>query len=305
MGKADYDSVCDKMRLAGGTLWPMPITLDVAQEFADKLKKGDKVALRDGEGVMLAVITVDDIWTPDREAEAKAVFGTTDKTHPAVAYLMNQSKPVYIGGQVEALQPPLHYDYRSFRQTPAHSAGFASAVGAKSWHFKRAIHIARITSSFAAKRRKRTARPSRRGHDPPGDVDHYTRALLPALMSHYPQNTAFLSCCRWPCGYDRSDLARDHPQESRLHAFGRRPRSCWAGQGLSGNHSTVPTMRKSLQKRRRARRQNGRLQADGVRAGRRATFCRRRAAKTLDISGTELRSAAAHPSPAGSPTPKW
>jgi sulfate adenylyltransferase len=118
MGKADYDSVCDKMRLANGTLWPMPITLDVSPELGDKLKKGDKVALRDGEGVMLAVITVDDIWTPDREAEGKAVFGTTDKLHPAVNYLINQSKPVYIGGKVEALQLPLHYDYRSLRHTP-------------------------------------------------------------------------------------------------------------------------------------------------------------------------------------------
>ncbi len=65
------------MRLSGGMLWPMPITLDVSQEFADKLKKGDHVALRDAEGVMLAVITIDDIWTPDRQAEAQQVFGTT------------------------------------------------------------------------------------------------------------------------------------------------------------------------------------------------------------------------------------
>ena len=71
MSKADYESVCDKMRLANGTLWPMPITLDVSKEFAEKLKPGDKVALRDAEGVMLAVIHVDDIWEPDREAEAE------------------------------------------------------------------------------------------------------------------------------------------------------------------------------------------------------------------------------------------
>ena len=60
------------MRLADGTLWPMPITLDVSKEFAEKLKPGMNVALRDAEGVMLAVIKVEDIWEPDREAEGQA-----------------------------------------------------------------------------------------------------------------------------------------------------------------------------------------------------------------------------------------
>ena len=62
MKKADYESVCsDKMRLADGTLWTMPITLDVSKEFAEKIKPGDHIALRDAEGVMLAVIKAEDI----------------------------------------------------------------------------------------------------------------------------------------------------------------------------------------------------------------------------------------------------
>ena len=72
MGKADYESVCDKMRLANGTLWTMPITLDVSKEFAEKLKTGDDVALRDAEGVMLAVVKVEDMWEPDREQRSRA-----------------------------------------------------------------------------------------------------------------------------------------------------------------------------------------------------------------------------------------
>ena len=119
MKKADYESVCNKMRLADGTLWTMPITLDVSKEFSEKVKKGDYVALRDGEGVMLAVIHVEDMWEPNREQEGEQVFGTKDTTHPAVNYLMNQSKPVYIGGSVECLQLPLHYDYKNLRRTPA------------------------------------------------------------------------------------------------------------------------------------------------------------------------------------------
>ncbi|HZZ14709.1 MAG TPA: hypothetical protein VFE08_01980, partial [Candidatus Sulfotelmatobacter sp.] len=78
MTRADYEGVCNNMRLADGTLWPMPVTLDVTEEFARKLTPGtSKVALRDPEGVMLAVLNVEEVWQADRKAEAKAVFGST------------------------------------------------------------------------------------------------------------------------------------------------------------------------------------------------------------------------------------
>ncbi len=72
MARADYDRVCADMRLADGTLWPMPIMLDVSEELAKTLEPGSNVALRDPEGVMLAALHVDDVWQPDREAEAAA-----------------------------------------------------------------------------------------------------------------------------------------------------------------------------------------------------------------------------------------
>ena len=83
MNRADYEGVCSNMKLASGVLWPMPITLDVSEEFAKTLKPGSsKIALRDPEGVMLAVLHVEDVWQPDRQAEAKAVFNSTSKAHP-------------------------------------------------------------------------------------------------------------------------------------------------------------------------------------------------------------------------------
>ena len=75
MNPADYEGVCNSMRLSSGLLWPMPITLDVTEDFAKSLKPGgSEVALRDPEGVMLAVLHVEDVWQPDRKAEAQAVF---------------------------------------------------------------------------------------------------------------------------------------------------------------------------------------------------------------------------------------
>ena len=79
------------MRLADGTLWPIPITLDVPEAFAKKLGRGSVVALRDPEGVMLAALHVEDVWQPNLLAEAEMVFGTTSKVHPGVAYVLDQT----------------------------------------------------------------------------------------------------------------------------------------------------------------------------------------------------------------------
>jgi sulfate adenylyltransferase len=119
MNRADYEGVCHNMRLANGTLWPMPITLDITEEFARKLTPGSsKIALRDPEGVMLAVLHVEDVWQPDRKAEAQSVFNSTSAAHPGADYAINKSNPWYVGGKVEEFQPPSHYDFRSLRLTP-------------------------------------------------------------------------------------------------------------------------------------------------------------------------------------------
>ena len=107
MNRADYEGVCSNMKLASGVLWPMPITLDVSEEFARSLKPGSsKVALRDPEGVMLAVLHVEDVWQPDRQAEAKAVFNSTSKAHPGADYTINKANPWYVGGRIEGTQLP-------------------------------------------------------------------------------------------------------------------------------------------------------------------------------------------------------
>ena len=77
MNQADYQGVCDRLRLADGTIWPIPIMLDVSEEVARDLEPGGKLALRDAEGNMLAVLTVEDVWQGDLQAEADKVFVST------------------------------------------------------------------------------------------------------------------------------------------------------------------------------------------------------------------------------------
>ena len=97
MNRKDYEGVCKDMRLADGTLWPMPITLDVTEDFAKKLTPGSsKIALRDGEGVMIAVLNVGDVWQPDRTEEAKRSSIRPAPRIPAADYTMNKSNPWYV-----------------------------------------------------------------------------------------------------------------------------------------------------------------------------------------------------------------
>ncbi len=120
MNQADYESVLENMCLTDGTLWSMPVCLDVNRSLAQTLTPGQPVALTDEEGFLLAVLTVEELWAPDKKREAKAVYGTDDPSkHPGVNLLLNQSGSWYFGGALEGIQLPVHYDFREPRLTPA------------------------------------------------------------------------------------------------------------------------------------------------------------------------------------------
>jgi len=199
LGKKDYEGVCGSMRLSGGALWPMPITLDVSDSFAAGVKPGTELALRDAEGVILAILHVADVWTPDRTAEAQAVFGTTNPEHPGVAFLLQKSGPVYLGGRIEGLEPPHHYDYRALRHSPAELRAEFGRMGWRkivAFQTRNPMHRAHQELTIRAAREagaKLLIQPVV-GMTKPGDVDHYTRVrCYQALMPTYPQDSAYLS----------------------------------------------------------------------------------------------------------------
>src|SRR5205807_10402546 len=95
MTKADYERVCYEIRLATGNLWPIPITLEVSEDFAKSLTPGrSKIALRDPEGVMLALLDVEEVGKPDRRQDAQTVFISTSAAHPGVDQVLNKSDPL-------------------------------------------------------------------------------------------------------------------------------------------------------------------------------------------------------------------
>jgi sulfate adenylyltransferase len=136
LGRADYESVVGRSRLADGTLWPMPIVLDVPEAVA-RTVEGGPLALRDPEGTMLAVLHVDETWRPDREREAHAVYGTTSPAHPGVAALAGATHPCYVAGRLEGIAAPTHYDFADLRLTPAM---LRAAFERDGWHRVVAFH---------------------------------------------------------------------------------------------------------------------------------------------------------------------
>jgi len=200
MARADYEGVCHNMRLTSGVLWPMPVTLDVAEEFAKSLKPGkSKIALRDPEGVMLAVLHVEEVWQPDRKAEAKAVFNTTSIAHPGVDYLLRKSHPWYVGGRVEGVHPAAHYDFRAMRLTPAELRAEFTRLGWRrvvAFQTRNPMHRAHVELTFRAAKQVEAnllIHPSV-GMTKPGDVDYFTRVrCYQLLLSKYPHGTVKLA----------------------------------------------------------------------------------------------------------------
>src|SRR6056297_981768 len=160
--EADYDRVVDEMRLASGALWPVPVTLDVTEGFAGKVEPGQDIALRDPEGVILAIMSVTDKWTPDKHREAARVFGADDLAHPAVNHLHHKAG----WRRVVAFQTrnPLH---RAHQELTFRAAKEAQA--------NLLIHpVVGLTK--------------------PGDIDHFTRVrCYEAVLDQYPAATTTMS----------------------------------------------------------------------------------------------------------------
>ena len=226
MTRADYEGVCHKMRLASGVLWPMPITLDIPEQFAKSLKPGSsKIALRDAEGVMLAVLHVEEVWQPDKKEEAESVFRSTSHAHPGVDYLLNKAHPWYVGGRIEGVQPGAHYDFRSLRLAPAELRAEFARLGWRrvvAFQTRNPMHRAHVELTFRAAKQVEASlliHPSV-GMTKPGDVDYFTRVrCYQLLLSKFPSGTVKLSLL--PLA-----MRMGGPREAIWHALIRKNHGC-------------------------------------------------------------------------------
>ena len=199
LNEKDYFSVLENMRMADNSLWPIPINLDVSKIFAKDLKINQKIALRDPEGVILAILEISDIYTPNKEKEAELVFGTNDIAHPSVNYLHNKAGDVYLGGKIIGIQPVVHYDFRAIRDTPNELRSFFHKVGwdrIVAFQTRNPLHRAHQELTFKAAKEAQAnllIHPVV-GMGKPGDIDHFTRVrCYEAVINQYPATTTSMS----------------------------------------------------------------------------------------------------------------
>jgi ATP sulfurylase len=117
MGRDDYESVVENMRLTRGVVWSMPITLPVSRQEADELAEGEEIALMEGQRI-LGIMELAERFEYDKEREAALVYRTTEDAHPGVARLYGQGE-VVLGGNIYLLNRPADRSFAEFRHDPA------------------------------------------------------------------------------------------------------------------------------------------------------------------------------------------
>ncbi len=225
LNRVDYQRVVKEMRLADGTLWPMPITLDVSEEFAGQLGRGDRVALRDPEGVLIAVLEVGDVWRPDRLHEARQIFGDADERHPGVFHLLHQTGPVYVGGRLYGIEPPTHYDFPQLRGSPRELRASFAKLGWQrvvAFQTRNPMHRAHQELTLRAVQQAEAnllIHPTV-GLTKPGDIDHYSRVrCYEHLLKTYPEPTTALYLLNLA-------MRMAGPREALWHAIIRQNHGC-------------------------------------------------------------------------------
>ena len=225
MGRADYDAVKERGRLAEGTLWPIPVTLDVDAATVERLETEPMLALRDIEGVMLASMAVDEVWELDAERHAEAVYGTISRDHPGVEHIFERENRFAVSGRIEGVERPHHYDFASFRATPAELRRWFEKNGWRrivAFQTRNPMHRAHYEMTLRAAHfadANLLLHPVV-GQTRPGDLDHYTRVrCYRAILGRYPRPTVKLALL--PLA-----MRMAGPREALWHAIIRKNYGC-------------------------------------------------------------------------------
>ena len=224
MGKADYESVVHKMRLANGMAWSIPVTLAVTPEQAAPLTPGSKAALTDDQGTLLAVLTVSETFGYDKETEAQNVYRTTDGAHPGVAALYAQPDTL-VGGTVEVLALPQHTDFPEYYLTPAQSRAYFAEKGWRSvvgFQTRNPVHRAheylqKVALEMVDGLLLHPLVGQTKGDDIPADVRMQCYRVL--LDNYYPLDRTLLSV-------NPAAMRYAGPREAIFHALIRKNYGC-------------------------------------------------------------------------------
>ena len=219
MGKADYERVLHEMRLADGTIFPLPITLTADPDELPTV--GEEIVLRNSNNDTIAIMTLEEVFHWDAETEAALAYGSTDPRHPMVSEMERWGK-VCISGPLKVVNLPKYHDFVSLRHTPAQVRGMLEEMGhdnVVAFQTRNPLHRIHeeLTKRAAAQVDGSLIIHPVVGLTKPGDVDHYTRVrTYRALVdNYYDKSRTLLSLL--PLA-----MRMAGPREALLHAIIRR-----------------------------------------------------------------------------------
>lgn len=223
MDEADYRSVVLNMRLVNDLPWTIPVTLSVHEEFAAGLRPDAEIALT-WKGQVLAVMTVTDVYRPDKGEEARKVYLTDDLAHPGVAALF-ESGPVYLGGPIWLVNPIPHEHFHRYRLTPTETRAEFARRGWRTvvaFQTRNPIHRAheylqKVALEMVDGLFINPLVGATKADDVPAEVRMQTYEVI--LSKYYPKNRVLL-------GVFPAAMRYAGPREAILHAIARKNYGC-------------------------------------------------------------------------------
>lgn len=199
MGEADYNCVCHEMRLTDGSLFPIPVTLDIDTEFAGQLEIGEIIILTDAEVNPLAHMAIESLWKADKSFEAQNVLCTSDIRHPHVHILFKHSGDFYVGGKLTKIKDIIHHDFKQLRHTPEElkqhfrKLGWNQVVAFQTRNPIHRAHFELMQQAMVQSGAKLLLHPVV-GQTKIGDVNHYTRVrCYQQVIGKFAKDNAMLS----------------------------------------------------------------------------------------------------------------
>ena len=197
MNEEDYNNVVEQMRLKDGSLFPIPIVLDVPSSTTYAV--GEKILLCDSFGNPLAVMTITSRFKPDKQKEVQNVYGTTDVMHPGVQYVLHEMHDTYLGGTLEMIALPKRSDFTQFRKTPAElkalfkEKGWDKVVGFQTRNPMHRAHFELVKRAHEKTGAPVLVHPVV-GMTKPGDIDYVTRVrTYNVVCNTYGKDFTYLS----------------------------------------------------------------------------------------------------------------
>ena len=221
----DYEEILLNNKLSNGLVWPIPIVLDVPDQFLKSLDKNEYISLRNTEGFLLAILKVKEFWAPNKKEEANLVFKSNDLNHPGVDYLFNHTNNNYISGELVPIQENKYFDFTHLRKSPQEVRDFFRLNNWKdviAFQTRNPMHRAHyeLTKLAMDEHNSKLLIHPVIGMSKPGDIDHFTRVkCYQHIIKYYPENSVELSLINLA-------MRMAGPKEALWHAIIRKNYGC-------------------------------------------------------------------------------